>query len=100
MINIFGNMHFPELLFSIDKLEEIRLLREWGMNDVVKTTWFCHNPVLGKPCGHCNPCRDALNEGLAWRVPLSGRILGTLRIPFHFACTVFSVLRRKLHKIK
>lgn len=96
ILNIFGNMQFPELLFSIDKIEEIRLMREWGLNDVVMTTWFCHNPVLGKPCGHCNPCRDALNEGLSWRVPLSERILGTLRMPFLFARRVICFLRRKL----
>jgi 7-cyano-7-deazaguanine synthase len=96
MINIFGNMQFPELLFSIDKLEEIRLMREWGLNEVVMTTWFCHNPVLGKPCGRCNPCRDALNEGLAWRVPLSGRILGTLRVPFIFALRALGCICRGL----
>jgi 7-cyano-7-deazaguanine synthase len=66
-------------LFNTEKVEEIRLMREWGMNDVVMSTWFCHTPVFGKPCGCCNPCRDALNEGLAWRVPMSGRVLGTAR---------------------
>jgi 7-cyano-7-deazaguanine synthase len=96
MMNIFGNMQFPELLFSIDKLEEIRLMREWGLNEVVMSTWFCHNPVFGKPCGHCSPCRDALNEGLVWRVPMSGRILGALRVPFLFARSVFGVLHRRL----
>lgn len=97
MLNIFGNLLFPEVLFSTEKTEEIRLMREWGLDDVVMATWFCHNPVLGLPCGHCNPCRDALNEGLAWRVPRLGCILGTLRLPILFVCRVSNYI---LHKVK
>lgn len=76
---IFGNLRFHKLLFEISKIEEVNFLEKWGLKDVVKHTWFCHNPVLGLPCGRCNPCRDALNEGFAWRVPTYGRIFGFLR---------------------
>jgi hypothetical protein len=55
-------------------------MKEWDMNDVVLSTWFCHSPILGQPCGRCNPCKDALAEGLAWRVPIIGRLLGVLRM--------------------
>lgn len=73
---IFENLKMPYHLFNIEKKEEVALMKEWGLEKVMKYTWFCHNPVLGYPCGHCNPCKDALNEGLAWRVPATGRILG------------------------
>ena len=77
--NIFQNLRFPIHLFSIEKVEEANILRDWGYEDILKLTWFCHNPILGYPCGNCNPCKDALNEGMKWRVPLTGRILGTIR---------------------
>lgn len=77
--NVFERLRFPIHLFSIEKVEEIELLRKWGCEDIMLNTWFCHHPVFGLPCGRCNPCKDALNEGLAWRVPMTGRILGLLR---------------------
>lgn len=76
---VFGNLRFPAHLFNIEKIEEAKILNEWQCKDILMTTWFCHKPVLGYPCGRCNPCKDALNEGFAWRVPLKGRILGTIR---------------------
>jgi 7-cyano-7-deazaguanine synthase len=97
--NILGNLIFPEQLYKISKLEEIRLMREWGMDDVVMATWFCHNPVFGMPCGYCNPCRDAFNEDLAWRVPTSGRILGTLRQPFLYVYYQLIRIHHKLQRI-
>lgn len=77
---VFGNLRMPAHLFTIEKIEEVRLLKEWGMEDVMRKTWFCHTPVMGYPCGHCHPCQDALNEGLRWRVPLIGRFLGSIRL--------------------
>lgn len=76
---IFKNLRFPKVLFEISKLEEITYYEKWGLMDVAKMTWFCHNPVLGLPCGRCNPCKDALNEGFSWRVPIMGRIFGFIR---------------------
>lgn len=77
--DIFGRLRFPQHLFTIEKIEEIELLKHWGYEDIIHKTWFCHDPVLGYPCGRCNPCKDALNEGLSWRIPRIGRIMGTAR---------------------
>lgn len=63
----------------MSKLDEIEKYTEWGYNRTIKKTWFCHRPIWGMPCGHCNPCKDCLNEGLAFRVPKLGYILGGLR---------------------
>ena len=50
--------------------------------EIIEKTWFCHRPIFGRPCGRCGPCKDALNEGLNWRVPIFGRILGWSRSIF------------------
>lgn len=95
--NIFSNMHFP--LIGYSKLEEARLLKEYDCEDILMKTWFCHDPIHGMPCGHCNPCRDALTEGFKWRVPIKGRILGGIRYYFlKFPLRVFHYLNRKLKR--
>lgn len=92
--NVFERLRFPKHLFSIEKVEEIELLKKWGCEDIMRNTWFCHRPVFGLPCGRCNPCKDALNEGLSWRVPMTGRILGTVRY------YIYGGLRRVARVIK
>ena len=86
VVNIFQNLRFPAHLFNIEKIDEAELLNKWNCTDILKTTWFCHNPILGIPCGHCSPCKDAINEDMAWRVPKIGRVLGGLRYNFYKAC--------------
>ena len=81
---VMGRFCFMKSLFNMTKTEEVESMNSMEYGDIVRLTWFCHNPVFGLPCGRCNPCKDALNEGMRWRVPLKGRILGTLRIPLNF----------------
>ena len=76
---IFGQLRFPKVLWDTDKVAEVKKMREMGLEKIVKMTWFCHRPVMGMTCGHCNPCRDALNEGMEWRVSKTGYALGALR---------------------
>lgn len=76
---VFGNFRFPRRLFESSKLQEIEILKDMGLGKIVGMTWFCHTPIWGYPCGRCNPCKDALNEGLSWRVPVMGRFLGIVR---------------------
>lgn len=83
-ILIFSNIDFPLSLWQITKKEEIDRLVELGHRDTIKYTWFCHFPVFGMPCGHCNPCRDSIKEGLAFRVPIKGRLLYYIYKPFYF----------------
>lgn len=77
---LFGRLLFPTFMRGMEKPQEWQSLHDMGYGEVAAMTWFCHRPVCGLPCGHCSPCRDALNEGMAFRVPVLGRILGTLRI--------------------
>lgn len=76
LITIYEHLRFPSTLWEMTKTDEVEEMKTNGMEDVMKKTWFCYTPVFGMPCGHCNPCRDALNEDMAWRVPKLGRVLG------------------------
>ncbi|MBD5195136.1 MAG: hypothetical protein HDS87_05390 [Bacteroidales bacterium] len=79
--DVFQNIIIPAHLFGLAKTEEYGKMQAWGgyYEQIAKLTWFCHRPVLGMTCGHCNPCRDALNEGMEWRVSKAGMFLGTIR---------------------
>lgn len=65
LIKVFGNFHFPILTES--KLE----MKEWAINsgliDIMNKTWFCFNPINNEPCGRCNPCTYAIEEGMEYR---------------------------------
>lgn len=79
---LFENLAFPARIWNLTKKEEVEEIIRLGYKDVFEQTWFCHRPVLGKPCGRCNPCRSCISEGLGYRIPLSGRILYLLVAPF------------------
>ena len=82
-IILFSNIDLPMSLWNLTKPEEIERIKELGHLNTVKHTWFCHFPVFGLPCGHCNPCQDSLNEGLAFRVPRLGRLLYYVYRPYY-----------------
>ena len=65
---IFRFFTFP--LLHLSKTEMQRIAEQRGWMDLMRLTWFCHNPILGKfPCGQCIPCKIALEEGMGWRIP-------------------------------
>lgn len=74
-LRLFGRMLFPAHQWELTKADEMRLMQEWGYGDVFDRTWFCHRPILGMPCGHCDPCRSAREEGFGWRIPTPSRFL-------------------------
>lgn len=63
----------------MSKLEEVEYMKSIGLESIIGKTHFCHTPVFGLTCGQCNPCKDALNEGMQYRVSTFGRILGFFR---------------------
>jgi hypothetical protein len=71
---IFGGFSFP--LFELGKRETADIARERGWLDIMSMTWFCHKPHGAEPCGCCNPCLYAVDEGFGWRIPRSSRIKG------------------------
>ncbi len=76
---LFEYMLLPVTMWEKTKVDELEGYKTLGAIEVAKMTHFCFTPVLGMPCGQCNPCLDALNEGMAFRVPLLGRLLGLSR---------------------
>jgi 7-cyano-7-deazaguanine synthase in queuosine biosynthesis len=35
------------------------IAREKGFYDILIQSWFCHNPIMNRPCGYCRPCKIA-----------------------------------------
>ncbi len=68
LVKVFGNFHFPDLLFESTKLEMIDIYKNLGFEHVMNKTWFCHSPFRGKPCGICTPCKAVMLEGLSFRL--------------------------------
>lgn len=65
---VFENLLLPSI--RLTKKDEERIARENGWLDLMKLSWFCHNPdEKGSPCGLCTPCDDAMHTGLEWRLP-------------------------------
>ncbi|MFB6318231.1 hypothetical protein [Saccharicrinis sp. FJH54] len=36
--------------------------------NIMNESWFCHTPHQNKPCGICNPCKDAIHYGFEYRL--------------------------------
>lgn len=62
---LFQYYRFP--LANITELEMRQNYIAWGCEDVMDLTWFCFNPINGKPCGECNPCKSKIKSGLTER---------------------------------
>lgn len=92
---IYGNIRFPLPLYKMTKEDEVEEIKKMGLFETMKKTWFCHYPIFGYPCGHCNPCKDALNEGMGWRVPKTGYILGCF---LYWPLRVWLKLKRETKK--
>ena len=65
IIALFKNYHLPLADFTKLKMKELYLVD--GYADIINMTWFCYNPIKGKPCGHCNPCMYTIEEGMKER---------------------------------
>ncbi|WP_156815801.1 hypothetical protein [Thioalkalivibrio sp. ALJ24] len=62
---VFGCFRFPVLYKSkLDMLDEVKAR---GRREILEQSWFCYQPVNGKPCGACNPCVYSIEEGMAFR---------------------------------
>ncbi|NLF71790.1 MAG: hypothetical protein GX575_22390 [Candidatus Anammoximicrobium sp.] len=65
LIRVFGAFRFP--VIDKTKLELVEGFRQLGFEQTMHKTWFCFTPVNGEPCGACNPCRSAIEEGMRFR---------------------------------
>jgi len=68
-LSVFSNIHFP--ILKLSKLDMRESAKKYGFENILNTTWWCHKPVRGKPCGVCKPCRHYIEEGMEFRFPRS-----------------------------
>lgn len=66
-LSLFKPFRLPMLEWSKVAMKEHAI--KTGTLDIMKLTWFCHNPINGEPCGICNPCRYSIAEGMEFRFP-------------------------------
>jgi hypothetical protein len=53
-----------------------------GWDDLLKMTTFCRRPRrMGRPCGTCGPCCEAVKEGMGFRLPFIPRMKATVLLP-------------------
>lgn len=79
LIALMGNFILPITKYSKKDMENIAREKNWL--DIMKLTWFCHNPINNKPCGYCNPCKDAMAYEMEWRMPFISKIRYYLMSP-------------------
>lgn len=89
-IALFAPFRFPVL--TLTKTEMQRIAAERGFDHIMEQTWFCFTPVRNRPCGVCNPCQYAIQEGMGHRMPRAARIR-------HFFLPVTRPVRRAYDKV-
>ncbi|WP_314035723.1 hypothetical protein [Dietzia sp. CH92] len=70
-LELYERFLFP--LYGRSKIDMADEARQRGFETIMNHTWFCFNPISGRPCGYCTPCRQAIEEGLGYRVPTRTR---------------------------
>ena len=76
---IFKYFSLPLQQLTKKRMQKIAEKENWL--DIMELTWFCHHPIYhpfkkGVPCGICNPCRIAVEEGFGHRIPFLLRYSG------------------------
>jgi 7-cyano-7-deazaguanine synthase len=69
---VFGDYHFP--LVNTTKRDMVHYANRNSFYDIMIKTWFCHHPINRQPCGTCKPCKDVMNEGMRFRMPLYAKL--------------------------
>ncbi len=96
----------PETLFKVftfplldyTKHDMKQEARQRGWKDIMEKTWFCHNPILGLPCGGCYPCEITVEGGVRSRVGYLGPVLNVVRRVVHLFQRGPDAIRRAVRK--
>lgn len=65
---LFGKFRFP--IYHFTETEMLSLVHSWNWDEIMKKTWFCHNPIDGKPCGMCRPCQQKMEDCMGELLPI------------------------------
>lgn len=76
---VFKYFSYP--LKNLSKIEMTNISEKNNWAEILEKTWFCHHPLstffLKRiPCGVCNPCRVAVEEGFGHKIPAINRVAG------------------------
>ena len=63
---IFGNFAFSFYNAAL-KPEIVEEYKKLNCEDVMNLTWFCYDPIDGKPCGQCWTCVHTYRDGITNR---------------------------------
>jgi hypothetical protein len=74
LINLYERMRFGIPLFYMSKLQTLEAYKQMGYEAVIQMTWFCAHPIIGKPCGLCNPCETVMHTHMGYRLPWWSRL--------------------------
>ncbi len=67
---VFSYYRLP--IADYTKADMKKWFQEGDYGDIAALTWTCHLPIHGKPCGLCNPCAYAIEEGMPERIGRAG----------------------------
>lgn len=100
---VLGWFKFP--IIQKTELDMLKLIKEWHYEDVMKLIWFCHQPIDGKPCGMCHPCRVKIESNMEFLLPKKAikrykRVVAIEKLLGPKAENLYIKVVRKLHKIK
>lgn len=93
-MELFRPFRFPLLDWTKTKMDEHA--RAHRFEHLLHQTWFCHDPLGGEPCGQCNPCRYAVEEGMGWRVPRRRQLAARMQPATDQAKRLVRGVRRRL----
>jgi hypothetical protein len=68
---LFRYWSFP--LIDVSKTDMRDVAQQHGFLDLLLQRWFCFDPLNGKPCGRCHPCRHVHLEGVDFASPQLAR---------------------------
>lgn len=72
-LRVYLPFYFP--VIHLTKRDMYEIARDRGWLGLMRRTHFCHRPrKSSKPCGKCNPCRIAWQQGMRFRFPLKTRL--------------------------
>ncbi|MBN2167181.1 MAG: hypothetical protein JW717_12950 [Marinilabiliaceae bacterium] len=74
-LKVFGRFRFGLPLYNMTKLEASDEYIRLGFKNVIKMTWFCSHPIMGRPCGLCNPCETVIKSNMGYRLPITSKVL-------------------------
>jgi hypothetical protein len=72
-LTFFSHFQFP--IARISKVQIQAWAAQQGLAEIMEMSWFCHRPRRnGTPCGLCTPCKVAMIDGMAHRLPPASKV--------------------------